>query len=196
MTWDFSVKLTDLAIMLATLIGPIAALRIQKRLERLGATEARQVNVFRTLMLTRASGLSPAHVEALNAIPMEFYKVRPVITAWKTYLDHLGRDTAASSWGENRVRLLTDLLYQMAQQLNYDFERLDIEKDVYWPTGHSEIESDQTAIRKGLAALLSGRVAFPMEVKQFPADLEMRSLIMNWLQSQVNNHTDPSSELK
>lgn len=147
-------------------------------------------------MLTRAHGLSPAHVESLNAIPIEFYKVRPVITAWKTYLDHLGRDSKVSTWGENRVRLFTDLLYQMAQHLNYDFDRLDLERDFYWPTGHSEIESDQTAIRRGLAALLAGQVALPMEVKQLPADLEMRSLIMTWLQSQVNSSSNPKGEIR
>lgn len=62
----------------------------------------------------------------------------------------------------------------MAQFLHYDFEKLNIKKDVYSPAGHNEIESDQTVIRKGQALLLSGQVALPIDVKHFPADIEVR----------------------
>ena len=69
MTWDYTIKLTDVAIVLATASGPIFAVQAQKCLERRRSVQERRLLIFRTLMSTRAAVLSPGHVEVLNAIP-------------------------------------------------------------------------------------------------------------------------------
>ncbi|WP_373426698.1 DUF6680 family protein [Neorhizobium galegae] len=64
---------SDWMIILATLAGPILAIQVQKFLERGRENRNRRLQIFRTLMATRAASVSPAHVEALNSIALEFY---------------------------------------------------------------------------------------------------------------------------
>jgi hypothetical protein len=73
MNADWTVKFTDVLIITATFLGPIMAVQIQKLLERKRETTLARTRLFKTLMATRAMNMSPAHVEALNAVPIEFY---------------------------------------------------------------------------------------------------------------------------
>jgi hypothetical protein len=57
-----------------TLLGPVLAVQAQRWVEGFREKKARRLTVFRTLMATRALNLSTAHVEALNAVPIDFYK--------------------------------------------------------------------------------------------------------------------------
>lgn len=192
MIFDWNIKVTDIAIVFATILGPILAVQAQKYLEKGRDIKQRRAWLFRTLMATRATTLSPAHVEALNAVPIEFYgkdqKLKSIINKWKTYLDHLLKDTAAPGWGEKRFELLVELLHEMAVFLGYEFNTVEIANEIYSPKGHAWIETDQEIIRKGLAQLLSGQIALPMEVKSFPSDPaaleeqeELRRLLLRWL---------------
>ena len=175
MTINWSVKATDVAIIFATLLGPILAVQAQKWLERRGSEKQRQLAVFRALMATRASSLSSAHVDALNAVPIEFYGVSPVVDAWKDYLDHMGKDPALAMWAETRVKLLVDMLHAMSAHLGYRFNKVEIKNEVYWPRKHGEVETDQDLIRRGMALLLSGQIALPMDVKSLPIDVDAAS---------------------
>ena len=67
MDWSIAI------IAAATLLGPVLAVQAQKWLERGRAIKERRLTIFRTLMATRAAMLSPSHVEALNAVPVDFY---------------------------------------------------------------------------------------------------------------------------
>lgn len=69
---QWNIRITDVAIVVATLLGPILAVQAQKWLERNSEIKQRRISIFRALMMTRATALSPVHVEAINAIPMEF----------------------------------------------------------------------------------------------------------------------------
>ncbi|MDP2815120.1 MAG: hypothetical protein Q8O19_00395, partial [Rectinemataceae bacterium] len=78
----------------------------------------RKMHVFSTLMATRATTLSPLHVEALNRIDIEFYKDRKVKDAWKALLDGFEsypKDTSAIDFQSKceviAVRLKQDCLY-------------------------------------------------------------------------------------
>lgn len=144
---------------LAILLAPIVALRVSEALSKKSERRERREKVFRTLMATRASGLAPAHVEALNMIDVAFYgsdrKSKNVVDACKTYLDHLNtRDMAPEVWGPKREDLFVSLLAKMAMALGYDFETTSIRKTSYFPVGYGETELDLLAIRKGLRALL------------------------------------------
>src|SRR5438105_9950639 len=82
----------DLALVCATLLGPFFAVYAQSIIERRRGIRDRRRGVFRTLMATRANIVDPAHVNALNAIDLEFEGkakgLKEVRDAWKEYRDH------------------------------------------------------------------------------------------------------------
>ena len=88
MTIDWTLKATDVAIVFATIVGPVLAVQAQKWLERSRAIRDRRMRIFRVLMSTRAARLSANHVEALNAISIEFYgskgRLRAIVEACDT----------------------------------------------------------------------------------------------------------------
>ena len=130
------------------------------------------MSIFRKLMTTRATQLSPAHVEALNGIEVEFYATggpdKKVLDAWRLYINHLNTPTGdgerLNRWVEKKNGLLIDLLYQMAQRLKYDIDKVAIEKNVYHPKGFVEIETEQHALRKAALAVFSGEQAIQATV--------------------------------
>jgi len=66
-------ELKDWITILAIIIGPILAVQAQKVLENSRIKKQRRLHLFHTLMSTRASRVSNAHVSALNMIDIEFY---------------------------------------------------------------------------------------------------------------------------
>lgn len=174
---DWTLKATDVAIVFATIVGPVLAVQARKWLERTRAIRDRRMWIFRVLMSTRAARLSANHVEALNAIPTEFYgakgKLRAIIEAWKAYFDHLSTESANQDlWNQKWNDLFVGLLHLISQYLGYEFSRVEIVKEVYAPKGDAAIELDQEIIRRGLVGLLSGRVAIPIDLKSLPLSPE------------------------
>lgn len=162
---DWAIKFTDILIIVATFLGPILAVQAQKLLERRREVTNSRVRVFKTLMATRALNLSGAHVEAINAVPLEFYGLKKITTKWKVYFEHLLQSSISyPAWETKRQDLLYELLLEMSNLLGYDFDAVEIKK-VYAPQGHAVIESDQDAIRQGLAALFKGQVTLPVEIR-------------------------------
>lgn len=173
MIWDSTIKLTDVAIVVAALVGPVLAVQAQKWLERKRNMNERRLAIFRTLMATRAAMLSPPHVEALNAVPVEFYgssgKLKQINDAWKLYLDHHMTDgPATDAWAQKRLDLFQDMLHLMSQFLGYSFSKAQLARDIYSPRAHGELETEQTIIRRGLVGLFKGEIALPLAVKEFP----------------------------
>ncbi|PIL19521.1 hypothetical protein P775_14185 [Puniceibacterium antarcticum] len=173
MIWDYTIRLTDVAIVAAALLGPVLAVQAQKWLERKRDVKERRLSIFRTLMATRAAMLSPQHVEALNAVPVEFYgpsgKLKKINEAWKLYIDHHDeRLPTNDAWAQKRHDLFLDMLHLISQFLGYTFSRAQLGRDIYSPKAHGDFETEQTIIRKGLASLLSGEIALPLAVKEFP----------------------------
>lgn len=174
-TMQQSIGIADWAIVLATLIGPILAIQAQRLVDIGREKRQRRVSIFRVLMATRAASLSSAHVEALNAIPIEFYGWWPsnkaVVTAFRDYLDHLGRkEMDVILWREKRQELFFELLWRLARAVGYDFTKLQMQKEVYSPEGHATLEQEQEVIRKGFFRLFSGEAALPLDIKSFPVD--------------------------
>lgn len=194
--WAF--EASDLAIVFATLAGPILAVQAQKWLERSRSIAERRTTIFRTLMATRAAVLSPSHVEALNAIPVEFYgtkgKLKQINDAWKLFLDHHAPGQATSdAWMQKRQDLFLDLLHLLSQFLGYDFTRSQLANDIWNPQAHGELETEQTIIRKGFVKLFNGETVLPMAVREFPATVDeetfdkqaaLTTLLTEWLEGQ------------
>lgn len=163
----------DWAIVIATLMGPLFAVQVQVWLERRRATQARRQQIFFALMRTRAATLVPEHVHALNAVPIEFYGIKEITVAYKELIAHLNApQTNPAAWGERRVDLLMDLMHKISNRLNYKFTVAQLKGEYYAPKWQYDLEAEQTAIRQGIANILAGKAAFPMDVKSFPVDPE------------------------
>lgn len=163
----------------AVLIAPLVAVQVQKLLERYREDKARKLNVFKTLMATRAATVSPQHVQALNMIDLEFQgiKYKAVTDDWKTYLDHLGHypkddEKSQPGWGERRVDLLAKLLIEMGKSLGYLFDEVHVRRGIYAPEAHAQFETEERLIRSGIVRLLYGDEHLKMDVTSFPASEE------------------------
>jgi len=170
--------ISDWLVIVAILLAPLLAVQIQKYRENYREKRARKMEVFRTLMTTRANPLNPKHVEALNMIDIEFYKNQKVVDAWKLLLDNylnfptpIPKDFNAPDYKAKldssvtkSSELLTDLLYEMAKSLNYSFDKVHLKRAVYIPKGHIDFLVDQEVIRRGLVGVLLGKLPIPIEI--------------------------------
>ncbi|WP_051236110.1 DUF6680 family protein [Ottowia thiooxydans] len=186
-TLFFGLELKDWATIVAALLGPILAVQAQKAVESLREKKRRKAFLFEQLMATRAARLAPEHVRALNMLDLAFYgervlgiqhrstKEQRVLDAWKEYHDHLNNkidDAQISLWAAQGDELFTNLLYTVAQDLGFKFDRVQLKRGAYSPIAHGEIETEQTELRKAALSLVTGKHALKMNVVAFPVDPE------------------------
>ena len=164
--------ITQVIMIIAVIVGPIAAVQIEKYLERQREQRNRKLWIFSALMATRATRLSLVHVEALNRVEVEFYNDRNVMEARKVLLDafeSFPQDEKASDYStrlekaaEKSNDCLVKLLYQMSECLGYHFDEVHLKKGVYAPRGHAEVELQQYELRQLLLAVLKGSSPIPI----------------------------------
>ena len=169
--------ISDGLMMVAVILGPILAVQAQKAIESWKEGRQRKLFVFKTLMATRGTPISPRHVEALNMIDLEFSgkdpKEKEVLDAWKLYLNHLydvPRDyqdpnyqTKLTVWTDKSKDSLIDLLYAMSRALNFTFDKVQLKK-AYTPQAHVDIETEFSLIRKGILDVLYEKKSLPVRV--------------------------------
>ena len=169
----------------ATLAGPILAVQAQKFIERATEKKRRKLQVFYTLMATRATRLAAEHVQALNLIELEFggrgERSRKVIEAWRAYADHLSQiveqtEAAQRAAGTRRDDLFIELMHALSSALGYKFDRVQLRRGAYYPQGHHEVEMAEHLIRARLVKVLSGEQPLSMDVKSFPASADALEL--------------------
>ena len=166
--------ISDVIMVFATLLSPVIALGVLALVARKRATTDRRVEIFRTLMRTRAQATSTEYVDALNAIDVEFQgssrRLRDILAAWHQYQNWMDQPVTQPAWEVERRRLLTDLLFQMSEYLGYNIDRAIIGKLGYSPVVHGNKENDETTIRRELAKILSGQTSLPIFfTNQLPA---------------------------
>ncbi len=175
-----SITISDWLLIIVTGFGPVAAVQVQKWIERARERRSRRLSIFQVLMATRASrAASTDHVQALNLIEL-FYdsknsKEKAVRAAWQIYYDFLAQtvppdmnENEAKTYNEKGVDFLVNLLDAMGKVLGYDFSRVALKRGGYYPQGHADENSGRAFIRDGLVRVLSGKQAIPMEVVKFP----------------------------
>jgi len=175
MTPEKTMTIADWLMISAVLLGPIIAVQLTRYLDNKKEERERKLQVFKTLMATRAYTVSWDHVVALNRIDLEFdkdnKKEKAVIEAWKAYLDLLGdKIMVPEQWAVKRVDLLVELLHKMAQVLDYDFDKTHIKNSSYSPAAHGNIEDEQKALRVGLIQILEGKRPISMAVVNWPQE--------------------------
>ncbi|MFO1183684.1 MAG: DUF6680 family protein [Bauldia sp.] len=193
MALDWTIKATDIAIMLATCLGPVLAVQTQKFLERRRDARDRQERNFRVLATTRANMLSTEHVSALNAVPIEFpiteRGAKAIHVAWKAYLDHMAKQTSSlEPWVLRAQELHLDLILEISNFLGYKFTKTELKSEVYAPKAHGDIQTDQLVILRGLSEVLQGKRSLPLEINSLPSDpgaidlmKQTNKAILSWL---------------
>lgn len=166
------ISLESWLTLIAIVIGPFLALLFQRWLDNLRQRRDRQVRVFRELMITRTQRLTSRHVEALNALTLEFRsggKDKKIFNAWRAYLEHLGTDATKDSpkWIQKGGELLVELLYEMSQRLGPKLDKSRIEKEVYLPQLFNVVENEQAALRQRFLELLDGKGTRKLPVSVF-----------------------------
>jgi hypothetical protein len=154
---------TAVAIVSATILGPILAVWASEIRQHRKQARDRREWVFRSLMTTRSSRLSPDHVSALNHIDFAFpQKSYPqVADAWGLYYAHLhspqgNTQESMNRWTEAGYNLLVELLHQMATVLNIPFSKTSIQKSAYYPQGYVFTEQQQNELRALVLEVLRG----------------------------------------
>ena len=176
MLWG--IKAEGWAVVLATIVGPIAAVMITRWRDRVTATLDRRTAIFRTLMATRNLTINFDHVAALNQIELEFYGVKNIESAWMAYIRHLDsglpRDreptrTERESWDSTRADLLAKLLAVIGKQLGYNMSEIDIRNGGYAPEGwrYRDLRSD--AIQEYILDIAASKRSIPVAVYSPPA---------------------------
>jgi hypothetical protein len=146
-----------LAIVFATLAGPVFAVLVTRRIDAGRLKRERRLEIFRSLMATRRTYLSPEKARALNLVEIEFYGVRPVERAHQEVMTHINLPLpAAADWNDRHRKFLTKLLSEMAKALGYELQQLDVLEGGYYPQGLADIELEQQALRRALTEILSG----------------------------------------
>lgn len=150
----------SLITILAIYFGPIKALQMQRTLDEERETRNRKLGIYKTLMSNRATRLSPAYVQALNLIDIEFTadneNEKTVRRTWHELLDLFESYKDTPNAFDKVTDLTVVMLEAMGKSLGYDFDRVSIKKGVYYPELHVDIEREQTALRKSLIELLDG----------------------------------------
>lgn len=186
-TLYFHLELKDWAVIGATVLGPILAVQAQKAVEAFRERRERKTRLFEQLMATRASRVAPEHVRALNMIDLVFYgertlgvqrrsaKEQRILDSWKEYLDHLnnrGEDDQIMQWLAKGDELFTNLLYAIAEDIGFKFDRVQLKRGSYSPIAHGELEAEQTELRRATLSLVTGKHALKMNVVSFPFDAD------------------------
>jgi hypothetical protein len=168
--------LTLIATVLATVVSPLIAVQVSIALGRRKEQRDRQLQLFRTLMLTRDALLSPEHVRALNTIEIDFHgdkRAKSVLDAWHAYYQHLNlplleTDEERVAWAKKRIDLLTTLLEAMGKFLGYAFESEVIRSIAYTPRVHSQLNDEQTQMRQLVMELLRNQRALAIAPVTLP----------------------------
>lgn len=150
------------AVVLATFIGPVAAVLVTRWGDNRRLKLARQREVFDTLMLTRRAAMSFEHVRALNRIELEFSDDRQIMTAFRAYFDNLGEDVprepdALDRFQGRRRRLFVELVKLIADKHAFAVDRMDLLEGGYHPRGW---ERDEQLVRENallMNQMLQGR---------------------------------------
>jgi hypothetical protein len=141
-------------------VGPILALGAQRVLDRIREKKKRRMDIFLTLMTTRASPLAPNHIQALNSIDVIFkrgwpWRDRQIRDAWHKTLAQMSTDPSQAGWGERVNDLKLDLYTAMGRAVGYRYTIDYLRRQVYLPKHFTDLEQDQLLARQRLLKVVT-----------------------------------------
>lgn len=181
---ELRMTVADWLMIIVVLLAPIIAVQVQKYLELIRERRNRKLHIFYTLMATRAARTSMPHVEALNRIDLEYRGhrsqarlvqsegERSVSHAWNAYRDHLNtqyKEDDFRHWVERGDELFGSLLYCMGNELNYDFDKVQLQKGVYSPKAHGDEELYQRFAKAWFVDIAQGKKSIPINIVEVEA---------------------------
>lgn len=101
-------------------------------------------------------------------------KDKKVIDAWRSLLDELNirfdknDQNLVAAWVRHTDDKHAILLTAMSDALGFNFTDVEIQRGIYHPQGHVDIEYAQRENTLRLRDILAGRASFPMRVTEFP----------------------------
>lgn len=185
----------EILVFCAILGGPFLGIWAQGRLEAKRQAKDRKLDVFKTLMATRATPLSQEHVHALNRIDIEFRDSKKVRNAWNILLNHFGESPTPPSvpaaqasraereqyerdqlkysgdfarWIERVHDLRTKLLMEMGALLDYEFNEVHVRKGTYNPRWQEDLEMEGRSFLKAANEVFTGQRWLPMYIVNWP----------------------------
>jgi hypothetical protein len=171
----FEKDLKDSATIIAIILGPIIALRLESYVrENKQKTDVKKY-VFRNLLATRRypDTILPEHYRAINTIYMDFHGSEKIIAASKKYISHLNNakkreGDELNQWIEVQKTLLVELLNEMAKDLKYsDITHSDLALDAYVPgAAITQLENSarEAECQKAVLKLMKGEITIPISI--------------------------------
>lgn len=155
-----------LATLVAIAFGPIVAVLTTRWLDGVHERRRRKLDVFKSLMQTRGIRLDPVHVAALNVVEIEFYNEHKIRNSYKAYIEHLSSPSPSpqeqDKFYDQRSDLFMNLLFEIGNSLNYQFDKRDLERHSYVPEGWGIEQGIQRRNAELLSKVLSGQIAIPI----------------------------------
>jgi hypothetical protein len=170
----WTLKLSDIInflILLATIFaiyfGPIRAVEISRRNDEIREAARRKREIFSSLMRTRQVRVDPSHVWALNLVQLEFADYDDVLRAHRDYISTLSEampqpGPALDAFIARRTDRFFDLLHAIAKALGMNFDKRDLERVAYVPSGWVSEQDEIALFRRALIDVLLGRRALPV----------------------------------
>ncbi len=148
----------------------LSAVWIGHKIQEKAAKKNLRLWIFKTMMTYRGTPAAQEHVQALNVIEMAFYgndkASKSVIGAWRDYVAHAAVDDIVArteAWQAKRNELYFTLLHNMAASMNYNIHKGDLERTAYLPTALLSIEIEGRRVLSGLADIVDGKRALPVD---------------------------------
>ena len=160
MNWVDTIKTKDWLVAATSLLAPFVAISISQYLDKKRRLRDEQVDVFKTLMATRANIFDQRHIEALNMIDVVFHDTSlqhtKIRRCWKKYLNHLNsKGSSKVVWEAKRSELLIELLAIMGLSLGFDLDKTKIQSQVHPLQDAPDNMLKKHLLKKSLVDMLS-----------------------------------------
>jgi len=160
-SFDWAVRVTDIVMGIAVLLGPILAVVVTLWAQNRHEKRAEKQKLFITLIAERqALGISQDVAKALNTIDVVFSGRPPIILAWHRYYAQLGQP-----YYQERAHSWLELLTAMASELGYSIQQTDLDK-FYLPQGHADDAQFQRNVAQQWARVLENTERLLLEPRQ------------------------------
>ncbi|MBB3407959.1 hypothetical protein FHT87_001862 [Rhizobium sp. BK316] len=170
------VSQVDWAVVVATFVGPIAAVAITLWYQERSAWKSSRRSLFVSMMRTRRNPTNAEFVGALNLVPVYFYSENAVMQRYKELMA-IFDDTmwlqaeARARLGEKADLHVAYLLSEMSKAVGTPVEQLQILRGAYAPQGWLDEEQAQKRLRESLTAIATGNAVLPVAVIPPPQSL-------------------------
>ncbi|MCJ1900350.1 hypothetical protein MR829_08165 [Paracoccus versutus] len=161
------VQMMEWAIVLATFVGPIAAVAITLWYQRRSKQSEVRFNIYVAMMRNRRNMLNPDFVGSFNLVPVYFGGNAKVMEGYREVLRIVNdpswtTDTAKPRLFEQLNDAASRLLHSISAAVGAPVEQLDILNGAYAPQAWLDDAAAQIEVRDLLRAFLQGKRPLPV----------------------------------